>query len=100
MPINSSWVTDNFIGEISDSDHKIFFAAVETTRMSMIITDPKKDENSIIFANSSFIELTGYQRDEIMVHNCRFPQAQTLIQSWSPGCEKQCKHGERWSLRL
>ena len=51
-----------------------FAAAIRGTRMSMIITDPRQDDNPIVFANTAFQELTGYGRDEIIGRNCRFLQ--------------------------
>lgn len=74
MAKHSNRVTDNFTGDISASDHNIFFAAVETTRMPMTITDPKRPDNPIIFANNAFIDMTGYSREEIVGRNCRFLQ--------------------------
>ena len=53
---------------------EVFFAAVETTRMPMIVTDPHQPDNPIIFANQAFLAMTGYARDEIVGHNCRFLQ--------------------------
>jgi PAS domain S-box-containing protein len=52
----------------------IFFAAVEMTRMPMIVTDPNQDDNPIVFANGAFYDLTGYQEQDIMGRNCRFLQ--------------------------
>lgn len=52
----------------------IFFAAVETTRMPMIVTDPHRDDNPIIFCNAAFERMTGYTIDEIVGTNCRFLQ--------------------------
>jgi PAS domain S-box-containing protein len=40
----------------------------------MIITDPRRPDNPIVFANASFLELTGYSRDEVIGSNCRFLQ--------------------------
>ncbi|WP_407524171.1 hybrid sensor histidine kinase/response regulator [Methylobacterium oryzisoli] len=59
---------------VEDVHHDIFFAAVETTRMPMIVTDPHQPDNPIIFANRAFIRMTGYDRDELIGHNCRFLQ--------------------------
>ena len=56
------------------SGKNIFFAAVETTRMPMLITDPNQPDNPIIFANHAFLELTGYDPDAIVGTNCRFLQ--------------------------
>ncbi|QQQ19111.1 response regulator [Brevundimonas vitis] len=52
----------------------IFFAAVEMTRMPMIVTDPHQPDNPIVFANVAFQDLTGYTADEIKGRNCRFLQ--------------------------
>ena len=40
----------------------------------MIVTDPNVPDNPIIFANEAFLEMTGYQADEIFGKNCRFLQ--------------------------
>ncbi|GAB5100533.1 hybrid sensor histidine kinase/response regulator [Caballeronia sp. HLA56] len=42
--------------------------------MPMIVTDPRKPDNPIIFANEAFVTMTGYGPDEIVGHNCRFLQ--------------------------
>ena len=58
-----------------------FAAAVRSTRMPMIITDPNQPDNPIVFANMSFQDLTGYGRDELIGRNCRFLQG--------PGTDRQ-----------
>ena len=57
-----------------DERGNIFFAAVEMTRMPMLITDPRQDDNPIVFANGAFIDLTGYPEEQILGRNCRFLQ--------------------------
>ncbi|KQQ75865.1 histidine kinase [Xanthomonas sp. Leaf131] len=52
----------------------IFFAAVETTRMPMMVTDPHLLDNPIVFANRAFLEMTGYSSEEVIGQNCRFLQ--------------------------
>jgi PAS domain S-box-containing protein len=49
-----------------------FVVAAETTRMPMAFTDPSKTDNPIIFANDAFLELTGYDRDEILAQSFNF----------------------------
>ena len=51
-----------------------FAAAVRATRMPMIITDPRQDDNPIVFCNEAFQQLSGYDRAEIIGTNCRFLQ--------------------------
>ena len=52
----------------------VFFAAIEMTRMPMILTDPNQPDNPIVFANKAFLDLTGYEEGEILGRNCRFLQ--------------------------
>jgi len=57
-----------------DERGNIFFAAVEMTRMPMLITDPRQDDNPIVFANGAFTDLTGYTEEQLLGRNCRFLQ--------------------------
>ncbi|MEG3083829.1 histidine kinase famiy protein [Sphingomonas sp. PB2P12] len=58
----------------ADATRDIFFAAVKTTRMPMVVTDPHREDNPIIFCNEAFSFMSGYSRDEILGKNCRFLQ--------------------------
>ncbi|WP_407521972.1 histidine kinase famiy protein [Methylobacterium oryzisoli] len=61
-----------------DERGSVYFAAIEMTRMPMILTDPRQPDNPIIFANRAFQDLTGYEESELIGRNCRFLQgAQT-----------------------
>lgn len=51
-----------------------FSSAVRSTRMPMLITDPRQPDNPIVFANAAFSRLTGYNRRDIIGQNCRFLQ--------------------------
>ncbi|WP_027174205.1 histidine kinase famiy protein [Methylobacterium sp. 10] len=62
------------VSEIADQTSDIFFTAVEATRMPMVVTDPRQDDNPIIFVNDAFTDMTGYGREEIVGRNCRFLQ--------------------------
>jgi PAS domain S-box-containing protein len=57
-----------------DDRGSVFFAAVEMTRMPMILADPRQDDCPIAFANNAFLDLTGYEEEEVMGRNCRFLQ--------------------------
>jgi PAS domain S-box-containing protein len=57
-----------------DDRGDVFFAAVEMTRMPMVLTDPNLPDNPIVFANRAFQDLTGYEQEEIVGRNCRFLQ--------------------------
>jgi PAS domain S-box-containing protein len=51
-----------------------FAAAMRSTRMPMVITDPSQSDNPIVFVNDAFLRLTGYSREETLGRNCRFLQ--------------------------
>jgi len=52
----------------------VFFAAVEMTRMPMIVTDPRQPDDPIVFANRAFLDLTLYEEKDIVGRNCRLLQ--------------------------
>jgi PAS domain S-box-containing protein len=49
-----------------------FVVAAETTRMAMVFTDAWTPESPIIFANDSFLALTGYERNEVLGQSFNF----------------------------
>jgi len=52
-----------------------FVAATERTRLPMVFTDAKDVENPIIFANDSFLAMTGYDREELLGKRFSFVMA-------------------------
>lgn len=48
--------------------------ALERTRMPIVISDPRQDDNPIVLANQAFLDLCGYGAGEVMGRNCRFLQ--------------------------
>lgn len=56
-------------------DHlPLLFRAVECARNGIVITDPLRTDNPIIYANPAFSQLTGYASEQIIGRNCRFLQ--------------------------
>jgi PAS domain S-box-containing protein len=49
-----------------------FVEAVEATRMPMLVTDPQVADNPIIYANAAFLDMCGYERDEVLGQNYFF----------------------------
>ena len=52
-----------------------FVVAAETTRMAMVFADATEPGNPIIFANDSFLSLTGYDREEVLGKSFNFLMA-------------------------
>ena len=57
-----------------DQRGSVFFAALQMTRMPMILTDPRQPDNPVVFVNRAFLDLTGYEESEVLGRNCRFLQ--------------------------
>lgn len=68
-----NWHLTDIVGNTSGRADP-FAAAVRATRMPMVVTDPNRADNPIVFANQAFQDLTGYTREEIIGRNCRFLQ--------------------------
>ena len=62
------------IGTLRVAPARVFEQALEQTRMAITITDPFQLDNPIVYANRAFVELTGYELDEVIGRNCRFLQ--------------------------
>ena len=52
----------------------LFTQAMAQTRMAVCMTDPRQDDNPIVFVNRAFLELTGYAEEELVGRNCRLLQ--------------------------
>jgi PAS domain S-box-containing protein len=45
-------------------------------RVSMILTDPRAEDNPIVYVNAAFERTTGYARSSVIGRNCRFLQGE------------------------
>jgi PAS domain S-box-containing protein len=45
---------------------------VASASVAAIVTDPRLPDNPIVECNDRFLELTGYDREEVIGRNCRF----------------------------
>lgn len=52
----------------------LLMRAVQSARNGIIVTDAKRSDNPIIYANPAFSELTGFRLEQILGRNCRFLQ--------------------------
>ena len=50
--------------------------AIENAPIGVSISDPDQPDNPLIYVNEAFEELIGYQREEVLGRNCRFPQGE------------------------
>lgn len=77
-----------------------FAAAVRATRMPMVITDPSKPDNPIVFCNEAFQVLTGYAQAEVIGRNCRFLQGPETDEGAVDKIRAAVSNGENISIEL
>jgi len=61
---------------MSDLDPAVQIRAIEEAPIGIVVTDPGREDNPIVYANDTFLELTGYGREEVLGRNCRFLQSE------------------------
>ena len=82
LPLEARRAGERLLADHASEDP--FAAAFKATRMPMIITNPKQDDNPIIFCNKAFNDLTGYSSDELIGRKLQ-SVAETLCGgSWTP----------------
>ncbi|MEM7269811.1 MAG: PAS domain-containing protein [Pseudomonadota bacterium] len=64
-----------------------FLLHIKDWQAPIAVADPDGEDCPLIYVNDEFCELTGYQRDEVVGHNCRFLQ------------NGEAKEGEREAIR-
>ncbi|AZB07343.1 PAS domain S-box protein [Chryseobacterium sp. G0162] len=63
-----------------NADLKLYLQALNSSNSGIVITDNSLEDNPIIYCNKAFEIITGYSRDEIIGHNCRFLQRDDKFQ--------------------
>ena len=70
---------DRFAGERMESTNigsakrgKALADMIASSPIAAVVSDPRLQDNPIVDCNQAFVDLTGYSREEIIGHNCRF----------------------------
>lgn len=66
----------NISGDSMSENFELLTQALDASISGIIITDNQQPDNPIVFCNKAFEAMTGYQRSEIIGHNCRFLQGE------------------------
>nr|AML79502.1 putative LOV domain-containing protein [Woodsia ilvensis] len=48
--------------------------ALHTAEFNFVLTDPRIQDNPIVYASDGFLQMTGYSAEEVLGRNCRFLQ--------------------------
>jgi len=70
----------SFSGENLIDNFELLTQALDASISGIIITDNTQPDNPIVYCNTSFETISGYDRREIIGHNCRFLQADDRAQ--------------------
>lgn len=72
----------------------MYYSAINKATNGIVITDPKADDDPIVFCNQAFMDLTGYDESDIVGHNCRFLQGKDTVQEKLIELRKSIKAGK------
>lgn len=75
-------------------DPQIFRDIVEATISGIVVTDPRREDNPIIYVNPGFERLTGYTSEEVLGKNCRFMQRDDRKQPELQIIHNAVRHGQ------
>ena len=60
----------------------------------VVLTDPRLEDNPLVWVNDYFCEFTGYERDEVLGRNCRFLQGEDRDQAARHTLRRAVEAGE------
>ena len=46
--------------------------SIQHSPIATVVSDPRQNDNPLIAVNQAFLDLTGYEADEVLGRNCRF----------------------------
>ncbi|RZL19172.1 MAG: PAS domain-containing protein, partial [Pedobacter sp.] len=83
----------NLSGDSLSANFKLLTQALDASISGIIITDNTQPDNPIVYCNGAFEVISGYTRNEIIGHNCRFLQADDRDQPERKVLAKSVKEG-------
>jgi PAS domain S-box-containing protein len=73
--LNTSNIGEPFASHnLKNIDFNLLAMALDASVAGVVLTDNQLPDNPIIYCNVAFEQMTGYSRNEIIGHNCRFLQ--------------------------
>ena len=67
-------VRDRSREEMARDADDLVHEAFDAVNNLVVVTDMRAADNPLVVVNQNFVDTTGYERDEIIGHNCRFLQ--------------------------
>jgi PAS domain S-box-containing protein len=76
------------------------FAAFEKSGLPIVVTDPRRPDNPVVFVNEAFSHVTGFGPDEAVGRNCRFLQVPETDQEMLSRIRDAVTNGRAISAKL
>ncbi|WP_246941565.1 PAS domain-containing protein [Bacillus pinisoli] len=78
--LTKEYIWEHEKGELLEYN-ELLVQAMNQSGVGILITDPKLEDNPIVYVNEGFTKMTGYQKKEVLGRNCR------LLQGPRTNCE-------------
>ncbi|WP_135822403.1 PAS domain S-box protein [Halostella litorea] len=76
------WITRDITDRRErERELELTYRAIEAAPIGITLSDPDQADNPLIYVNEQFQELTGYDADEALGHNCRFLQGENTSEA-------------------
>jgi PAS domain S-box-containing protein len=85
---------------LSQDKHADLLRQVDSINSGVVITDPSKKDNPIIWVNQAFERMTGYSTSEIVGRNCRFLQGEDRDPRVRETMRSAIQNNNSFSVRL
>ena len=86
---------------VTSSDRlELLGAILDAFDNTIVVTDPNRADNPIIYVNGGFEKLTGYGPDEVIGNNCRFLQGEDRDQPGVKRLREAVEAGESVDVEL
>lgn len=89
-----------FSDNTAKQDLLLLTQALDASISGVIITDNQQPDNPIIYCNKAFETISGYNRNEIIGHNCRFLQKEDRQQPQRGILADAVKNGENVAVEI
>lgn len=73
---------------------------LESLKEGITISDPHQPDNPVVYANESFLQLTGYTLNEVLYRNCRFLQGEDTDPNAVAEVRQALLRGEKLTIDL
>ena len=93
--LNSRDITER---KHQEENLRLLERAIDSSKNGIVISDPNQPDNPVIYVNKAFIQITGYDHDEVIGKNCRYLQNDDKAQPELTKIRESIKKGKEVSV--